>query len=93
MNELSEWLMNNLPEKDDEVTIVHGDFRLDNLIFHPTETRVIALLDWELSTTGNPLVDLAYFLMPLYWPTDFNISSSLGSLKGIEGNLCSLLVG
>ncbi|XP_072234273.1 acyl-CoA dehydrogenase family member 11 [Leuresthes tenuis] len=85
MNELSDWLMNNLPENDDEVTLVHGDFRLDNLIFHPTEARVIAVLDWELSTTGNPLVDLAYFLMPHYWPADFNIVSQMGSLKEIEG--------
>ncbi|MEQ2163037.1 hypothetical protein GOODEAATRI_026096, partial [Goodea atripinnis] len=48
------------------------------------KARVIALLDWELSTTGNPLADLAYFLMPLYWPADLNITSSIGSLKGIE---------
>uniref|UniRef100_A0A665X8D8 Acyl-CoA dehydrogenase family member 11 n=1 Tax=Echeneis naucrates TaxID=173247 RepID=A0A665X8D8_ECHNA len=68
MNELSAWLMNNLPSKDNEVTLVHGDFRLDNLIYHPTEARVIAVLDWELSTTGQPLADLAYFLMPHYWP-------------------------
>ncbi|KAK5615549.1 acyl-CoA dehydrogenase member 11 [Crenichthys baileyi] len=85
MNKLSVWLMSNLPDKDDEVTLVHGDYRIDNLIFHPTEARVIALLDWELSTTGNPLADLAYFLMPLYWPADLNITSSIGSLKGIEG--------
>uniref|UniRef100_A0A8C6M6B5 Acyl-Coenzyme A dehydrogenase family, member 11 n=1 Tax=Nothobranchius furzeri TaxID=105023 RepID=A0A8C6M6B5_NOTFU len=85
MNELSDWLMNNLPEKDDEVTLVHGDYRLDNLIFHPTEARVIAVLDWELSTTGNPLADLVYFLMPLYWPTSLNITSTIGSLQGIEG--------
>uniref|UniRef100_H2M342 Acyl-CoA dehydrogenase family member 11 n=1 Tax=Oryzias latipes TaxID=8090 RepID=H2M342_ORYLA len=74
MNELSDWLMTNLPGEDDEVTLVHGDFRLDNLVFHPTEARVIAVLDWELSTTGNPLVDLAYFLMPHYIPTNFSIA-------------------
>uniref|UniRef100_A0AAX7TZ10 Acyl-CoA dehydrogenase family member 11 n=1 Tax=Astatotilapia calliptera TaxID=8154 RepID=A0AAX7TZ10_ASTCA len=68
MNELSDWLMKNLPASDNEVTLVHGDYRLDNLIFHPTEARVIAVLDWELSTTGQPLADLAYFLMPQYWP-------------------------
>uniref|UniRef100_A0AAQ5Z610 Acyl-CoA dehydrogenase family member 11 n=1 Tax=Amphiprion ocellaris TaxID=80972 RepID=A0AAQ5Z610_AMPOC len=69
MNELSDWLMKNLPASDSEVTLVHGDFRVDNLVFHPTEARVIAVLDWELSTTGQPLADLAYFLMPFYWPT------------------------
>ncbi|XP_044032726.1 nephrocystin-3 isoform X2 [Siniperca chuatsi] len=85
MNELSDWLMNNLPANDNEVVLVHGDFRLDNLIFHPTEARVIAVLDWELSTTGQPLADLAYFLMPHYWPTSLNVISTMGSLKGIEG--------
>ncbi|KAM6908425.1 acyl-CoA dehydrogenase family member 11 [Lycodopsis pacificus] len=85
MNELSGWLMKNLPATDNEVTLVHGDFRLDNLIFHPTEARVMAVLDWELSTTGQPLADLAYFLMPHFWPISINISSTMGSLKGIEG--------
>ncbi|KAF1373083.1 hypothetical protein PFLUV_G00256640 [Perca fluviatilis] len=85
MNELSDWLMKNLPANDNEVTLVHGDFRLDNLIFHPKEARVMALLDWELSTTGQPLADLAYFLMPHYWPTGLPIVSTMGSLKGIEG--------
>ncbi|KAI3355307.1 hypothetical protein L3Q82_018157, partial [Scortum barcoo] len=87
MTELSDWLLNNLPANDDEVTLVHGDFRIDNLIFHPTEARVIAVLDWELSTTGQPLADLAYFLMPHYWPTSFNILSTMGSLKGIEAGI------
>ncbi|XP_023145309.2 acyl-CoA dehydrogenase family member 11 [Amphiprion ocellaris] len=85
MNELSDWLMKNLPASDSEVTLVHGDFRVDNLVFHPTEARVIAVLDWELSTTGQPLADLAYFLMPFYWPTSFSVISSMGSLTGVEG--------
>lgn len=85
MNELSDWLKNNLPASDNEVTLVHGDFRLDNLVYHPTEARVIAVLDWELSTTGQPLADFAYFLMPKYWPKNLNIISTMGSLKGIEG--------
>uniref|UniRef100_A0A7N6B241 Acyl-CoA dehydrogenase family member 11 n=1 Tax=Anabas testudineus TaxID=64144 RepID=A0A7N6B241_ANATE len=85
MNELSNWLMKNLPASDNEVTLVHGDFRLDNLIFHPTEARVVAVLDWELSTTGQPLADLAYFLMPHYWPRSLHIISTMGSLKGIQG--------
>ncbi|XP_037312232.2 acyl-CoA dehydrogenase family member 11 [Pungitius pungitius] len=85
MSELSDWLMKNLPAGDNEVTLVHGDFRLDNLIFHPREARVMAVLDWELSTTGQPLADLAYFLMPHFWPTSFNISSTMGSLNGIKG--------
>ncbi|XP_072307044.1 acyl-CoA dehydrogenase family member 11-like isoform X1 [Eucyclogobius newberryi] len=85
MNNLSDWLLTNLPDNDDEVTLVHGDFRIDNLIFHAKEARVIAVLDWELSTTGQPMADFAYFLMPHFWPKDINLSSSLGSLKGVEG--------
>uniref|UniRef100_A0A8C2XJG2 Acyl-CoA dehydrogenase family member 11 n=1 Tax=Cyclopterus lumpus TaxID=8103 RepID=A0A8C2XJG2_CYCLU len=84
MNELSDWLMNNLPATDDEVTLVHGDFRLDNLIIHPREARVMAVLDWELSTTGQPLADLAYFLMPYYWPTSINITSTMAGIPTVE---------
>jgi aminoglycoside phosphotransferase (APT) family kinase protein len=63
MDRLLEWLPDNIPRNDDEVCVVHGDFRVDNLIFHPTEARVIAVLDWELSTLGHPLSDLAYHLL------------------------------
>ena len=62
MDNLMEWLPKNLPT-DDETSIVHGDYRLDNMIFHPTEARVLAVLDWELSTLGNPLGDFAYHAM------------------------------
>uniref|UniRef100_A0A8C9VX33 Acyl-CoA dehydrogenase family member 11 n=1 Tax=Scleropages formosus TaxID=113540 RepID=A0A8C9VX33_SCLFO len=68
VDRLSDWLTNNLPADDTETTLVHGDFRVDNLIFHPTEARVLAVLDWELSTAGQPVADLAYFLLPFYWP-------------------------
>ncbi|XP_061877655.1 nephrocystin-3 isoform X1 [Entelurus aequoreus] len=85
MNELSNWLVSNLPANDEEVTLVHGDFRVDNLIFHPTEARVLAVLDWELSTTGQPLADLAYFLMPHYWSPGLTKLSTMGSLNGIQG--------
>ncbi len=59
MNRLIEWLPAHIPESD-ETTIVHGDFRLDNLIYHPKEPQVIAILDWELSTLGDPLADFSY---------------------------------
>jgi aminoglycoside phosphotransferase (APT) family kinase protein len=62
MDALIEWLPQHVPPGDD-TSIVHGDFRLDNLIVHPREPRVIALLDWELSTLGHPLADFAYHVM------------------------------
>jgi aminoglycoside phosphotransferase (APT) family kinase protein len=62
MDRLIEWLPRNVPA-DDETAIVHGDYRLDNMIFHPSEPRVLAVLDWELSTLGNPLADFSYHMM------------------------------
>ena len=59
---LIDWLPAHLPVGD-EVAIVHGDYRFDNVIFHPTEPRILAVLDWELSTLGHPLVDFAYHCM------------------------------
>ena len=62
MDSLIEWLETKLPD-DDTTTIVHGDYRLFNMICHPSEPRVMAVLDWELSTLGHPLADLAYTCM------------------------------
>jgi aminoglycoside phosphotransferase (APT) family kinase protein len=56
------WLPANIPPGD-ETCIVHGDYRLDNVIFHPTEPRILAVLDWELSTLGHPLADFSYHMM------------------------------
>ena len=67
MDRLMAWLPAHAPVAD-ETTIAHGDFRLGNLIFHPTEPRVIAVLDWELSTLGHPLADLAYNCIPWRLP-------------------------
>ena len=69
MDALVEWLPGAIPEGD-ETTIVHGDFRCDNMIFHPTEPRILAVLDWELSTLGHPLADFAYHAMMYSMPAD-----------------------
>ncbi len=63
MERLIEWLPGHVPPQDAETAVVHGDFRLDNVIFHPTQPRIVAVLDWELSTLGDPLVDFAYHCM------------------------------
>ena len=62
MNALIEWLPTTIPASE-QVAIVHGDYRLDNMIFHPSEPRVLAILDWEISTLGDPLADFSYHLM------------------------------
>ena len=62
MERLIDWLPKTVPA-DDQTTIVHADYRLDNMILHPTESKVVAVLDWELSTLGNPLADFTYVLM------------------------------
>lgn len=86
MDRLMEWLPAHMPASardETQVSIVHGDFRLDNLMFHPTEARVIAVLDWELSTLGHPLADFSYHCM------SWHIPASLG--RGIAGqNLAAL---
>jgi len=69
MDRLIDWLPASAPA-DDQTSIVHGDYRLDNMILHPAEPRVIAVLDWELSTLGNPLADFTYFLMNWVMPSD-----------------------
>ena len=77
MDRLIEWLPKHLPSGD-ETSIVHGDFRLDNAIFHPTEPRVLALLDWELSTLGHPLSDFAYNAMA--WRLSPEVFRGLGGV-------------
>jgi aminoglycoside phosphotransferase (APT) family kinase protein len=67
MDALIEWLPAHIPAGE-ETSIVHGDYRLDNVIFHPTEPRILAVLDWELSTLGHPLADFAYHCMTWYLP-------------------------
>lgn len=68
MDWLAEWLPANIPDSD-ETRIVHGDYRLGNMILHATEPRIVAVLDWELSTLGHPVGDLAYNLMTYFLPS------------------------
>jgi aminoglycoside phosphotransferase (APT) family kinase protein len=75
MDELMRWLPENMPADDGQVALVHGDYRLDNMIFHPTEPRILAIVDWELSTLGHPYADLAYQCMQWRLP---NVGISRG---------------
>jgi aminoglycoside phosphotransferase (APT) family kinase protein len=80
MEQLMAWLPAHLPasaQDASKVSIVHGDYRLDNLMFHPTEPRVLAVLDWELSTLGHPLADFSYLCMAWHIPP--------GTFRGIGG--------
>ena len=76
MEKLIEWLPQHIPPQD-ETSVVHGDYRLDNVIFHRSEPRILAVLDWELSTLGHPLADFAYHCM--YWRL------TPGEFRGIGG--------
>ena len=76
MDSLIEWLPKNIPPGD-ETSVVHGDYRLDNTIFHSSEPKVLAVLDWELSTLGHPLADFAYHCMSWRIPP--------GKFRGIGG--------
>ena len=75
---LIDWLPRHIPA-DEQSGIVHGDFRLDNTIFHPGEPRIVAVLDWELSTIGHPLVDFAYFCMRYHLP-----DAEFRGLRGVD---------
>ncbi|WP_308368058.1 MULTISPECIES: phosphotransferase [unclassified Microbulbifer] len=81
MDELIGWLSGALPEDDGRVALVHGDYRLDNIIFAPAEPRAIAVLDWELSTLGHPFADLAYQCMQLRMPAD---GDRISGLMGVD---------
>lgn len=80
MDRLLQWLPAHMPASardESQISVVHGDFRLDNLVFHKTEPRVIAVLDWELSTIGHPLADFSYHCMAWHIPP--------GTFRGIGG--------
>jgi aminoglycoside phosphotransferase (APT) family kinase protein len=78
MDALIEWLVSAMPEDDGRVSLVHGDYRIDNMIFEPSGARILAVLDWELSTLGHPLADLAYQCMQWRLPSE-------GAFRGLGG--------
>ena len=79
LDRLAAWLPAHLPTDDGAVSIAHGDFRLGNMLFHPTEPRVVAILDWELATLGHPLADLGFCCMPWHTaPEDY------GGILGLD---------
>ncbi len=82
MDRLIEWLPGRIPVRE-SVAVVHGDFRMDNLVFHPTEPRVLAVLDWELSTLGDPLADFSYHCLSWHIPP--------GRFRGIAGEDIAVL--
>ena len=84
MDRLTEWLPANIPPGD-ETAIVHGDYRVENLIFHPTEPRIIAIVDWELSTLGHPLADLAYNCLTYHLPME-----ALGRVETVDAERSGL---
>lgn len=79
LDRLAEWLTANLPPDDGQMVIAHGDFRLGNLLFHPTKPRVTAILDWELSTLGHPLADLGFCSMAWHTAPD-----EYGGIRGLD---------
>ncbi|MCG6889919.1 MAG: phosphotransferase [Gammaproteobacteria bacterium] len=85
MDAVIDWLPANLPADDGRVALVHGDYRLDNMIFNASESRITALLDWELSTLGHPLADLAYQCMQLRMDPGKHLSGLNGVDRAVLG--------
>jgi aminoglycoside phosphotransferase (APT) family kinase protein len=79
---LADWLFDNMPDDDGQISLVHGDYRLDNMIFSADEPKVIGLLDWELATLGHPFADVAYQCMQ--WRLPYH--SGMRGLGGVERN-------
>jgi aminoglycoside phosphotransferase (APT) family kinase protein len=83
MDQLTDWLAANLPEDDGKVSIAHGDYRLDNVMFSKDNSEIITVLDWELSTLGHPYADLAYQCMCLRLPPS-KAKNTMSGLMGID---------
>tara|TARA_R110000782_G_scaffold35821_1_gene85594 strand:+ start:1349 stop:2413 length:1065 start_codon:yes stop_codon:yes gene_type:complete len=84
VDRLIEWLPVNIPDDGDRSVVVHGDFRIDNIIFHPNEPRILAVLDWELSTLGHPFADFAYHAMMYRMPSHIVAGLAGADLKALN---------
>jgi aminoglycoside phosphotransferase (APT) family kinase protein len=90
MDALIEWLDHNLPEDDGKVSLTHGDYRLDNMMFAPDNSKVVAVLDWELSTLGHPYADLAYQCMQLRLPAAQTRDAMSAGLGGVDATVLGI---
>jgi len=81
MDRLVAWLPDAIPDTEERTTIIHGDYSFHNLLVHPTEPRVCAVIDWELSTLGDPLGDLTYHMMEWFRPEGVDVR---GTLRGAD---------
>lgn len=81
MDRLIDWLPDAIPQSAETTTIIHGDYSFHNLLVHPTEPRVVAVIDWELSTLGDPLGDLSYHMMEWFRPEGVDVR---GTLRGAD---------
>jgi aminoglycoside phosphotransferase (APT) family kinase protein len=92
MPKLAEWLRSHIPMASPAV-LCHGDFRLDNIIFHPTEPRVLAVLDWELCSLGDAVADVAYNTLPYHIAAavqgEWTYGNSCAAFLFIVGLVCS----
>ena len=86
---VARWLADNLPDDDGEVAVVHGDYRLDNMIFDAHAPRIAAVLDWELSTLGHPFADLAYQCMQWRMPNQRDFLRGLGGIDRVSRGIPS----
>ena len=85
LDRLRDWLIANQPEDDGRVSLAHGDYRMGNVLFHPSEPRVVAILDWELSTLGHPLADLGFCCMAWHTSPD-----EYGGILGLDRDALNL---
>jgi aminoglycoside phosphotransferase (APT) family kinase protein len=85
LDRLAAWLVENQPDDDGHVSLAHGDYRMGNVIFHPSEPRVVAILDWELSTLGHPLADLGFCCMAWHTGPD-----EYGGILGLDRDALGL---